>query len=70
MLFRSQVYDLSARFLPVSEKWNAEFYVKNVTDEDIKISSGSFITENGFVATYLPPRTFGVTFSYTLGEGG
>lgn len=64
-----QVYDLSARFVPESEKWMLEVYVKNATDEDVKISSGYFITENGFVATYLPPRTYGVTFSYSFGRG-
>jgi len=64
-----QVYDLSARFIPESEKWMAEIYVKNVTDENIKISSGNFITGNGFVATYSPPRTYGITFSYSF-EGG
>ncbi len=62
-----QVYDLSARFVPESGKWMAEVFVKNVTDEDVKISSGNFITGNGFVATYLPPKTYGVTLSYTFG---
>jgi outer membrane receptor protein involved in Fe transport len=64
-----QQYDLSARFVPESEKWMLEVYVKNATDEDIKISSGYFITENGFVATYMPPRTYGVTYSYSFGSG-
>jgi len=62
-----QTYDLSIRFVPQSGKWMVEAYVKNATDEDIKISSGYFITENGFVATYMPPRTYGATFSYSFG---
>jgi len=59
-----ETYDFSLRFSPSSKKWLAEAYVKNLTDENIKISSGYFITENGFVSTYLPPRTYGVTLSY------
>jgi len=64
-----QVYDLSARFVPESGAWMAEVFVNNITDEGVKIASGNFITENGFVATYLPPKTYGVTVSYTFGGG-
>ena len=64
-----QSYDVSARFVPESENWMLEVYVKNVTDENVKISSGYYITENGFVATYMPPRTYGVTFSYAFNGG-
>ena len=63
-----RLIDLSLRYKPLSNRWMVEAYVKNVGDENIKISSGNFITENGFVAVYMPPRTFGVTFSYTLGS--
>ncbi len=63
-----QSYDLSVRFSPESKKWTAEAYVKNVTDEAIKIASGNFITENGFVATYLPPRTYGIAVNYSFGD--
>ena len=61
-----QMYDASLRFEPVSEEWLVELYVKNLTDEDVKLSSGNFITEKGFVATYLPPRTYGVNFRYSF----
>jgi iron complex outermembrane receptor protein len=64
-----QIYDLSARFVPGSGKWMAEVFMKNITDEDVKISSGNFITENGFVATYTPPQTYGLTLSYAFGGG-
>ena len=59
-----QMYDMSLRVSPESKQWLIEAYVKNLTDENVKISSGHFITENGFAATYMPPRTYGVTFSY------
>lgn len=60
--------DFSLRYRPNSENWVLEAFVKNATDEAIKIASGDFITENGFVATYMPPRTYGVSVSYSTGR--
>jgi len=64
---RYQTYDISVRFSPWSQQWLAEAYVKNISDENIKVASGNFITEKGFSATYLPPRTYGIKFSYSFG---
>ena len=61
-------YDFSLRYRPYSERWMLEAFVKNATDEPIKIASGDFITENGFVATYMPPRTYGLSVSYSVGH--
>ncbi|MGS2722387.1 TonB-dependent receptor domain-containing protein [Porticoccus sp. GXU_MW_L64] len=53
-------FDLNLHYRPRNANWDAQLYVKNLTDEAVKLSSGNFITENGFVATYQPPRTVGV----------
>ncbi len=63
-----QTFDASLRFAAKSNKWSINAYVKNLTDENIKIASGNFITENGFVAIYMPPRTYGLTVNYALGQ--
>jgi len=59
-----QMYDLSLTFRPVSANWLVSMFVDNATDEDVKIDSGNVITEDGLVATYLAPRTFGLKFNY------
>jgi iron complex outermembrane receptor protein len=60
-----QLYDVSLRFKSSSKKWMIEGFIKNATDQNTKIASGNFITENGFSAIYRPPRTYGITFSYS-----
>ncbi len=64
-----QLYDVSLSYEHFSKKWSVDAFIKNITDENIKIDSGNFITENGFIATYMPPRTYGITFKYILGNG-
>jgi len=59
-------YDLSAYYENKARTWGLQAYIKNVTDENVKLSSGDFITENGFTANYLPPRTYGLIFSLSL----
>ncbi|WP_189415313.1 TonB-dependent receptor domain-containing protein [Cellvibrio zantedeschiae] len=56
-------YDISLRY-ESNNNWALEGFIKNVTDQNIKTSSGTFITPGGFDAIFLPPRTFGVTLSY------
>lgn len=56
-------FDASLRFEPSHHQWQLDAYVKNFTDRQVKTSSGSFITPQGFDAIYLPPRTAGVTMS-------
>jgi len=59
-----QIYDISLLYTPASGNWAFEAHVNNITDENIKTSSGTFITPKGFDAIYLPPRTAGVTLRY------
>ncbi len=56
--------DLSLRLTPRSRRWLLEGYISNATDETVKESSGNFVTENGFVAVYSPPRRMGLKLSY------
>ena len=60
------VFDLNVRYKASRKRWSVEAYVKNIGDEAIKISSGNFITENGFTANYLPPRTYGVLLKVAM----
>jgi iron complex outermembrane receptor protein len=57
-------FDLNAGLLSRDELWNISIWVKNVSDENIKTLSGTFITENGFIANYAPPRTYGVNVAF------
>ena len=57
---------LHAKFENKKKTWTFEAYVKNLTNEDVKLSSGNFITENGFTANYLPPRTYGLILKYSM----
>jgi iron complex outermembrane receptor protein len=59
-----QMFDLSLTFKPVSTNWTFSAFVNNATDEDIKIDSGNVLTAGGLVATYLPPRSYGLKFNY------
>lgn len=63
-----RTFDLSVGYTPVSKKWMLEAFAKNVTDEDIKIAAGNFITAQGFTAIYMPPRTYGLTLSFAFGD--
>ena len=58
--------DLNARYKSKKTPWAIEAYVKNVGNEDVKLSSGNFITANGFTANYLSPRTYGLNFKYSM----
>ncbi len=57
-------YDASLRYESNSSPWSLEAFVKNLTNQNIKTSSGTFITPGGFDAIFLPPRTAGLTLSY------
>jgi len=56
--------DLNAGLLADDEKWKISIWVKNLSDENIKTLSSTFITENGFIANYAPPRTYGVNLAF------
>lgn len=56
--------DLSVSLKSLKERWKIDLWVKNATNEAIKTRASSFITENGFIANYAPPRTYGVNIKY------
>jgi iron complex outermembrane receptor protein len=58
--------DLGLTYKPHAKNWDITAYLNNALNENVKIASGNVITEQGFVATYLPPRTYGITVSYSL----
>jgi len=58
--------DLGLMYKPYAKNWDIMVYLNNALNENIKIASGNVITEQGFVATYLPPRTYGIKVSYSL----
>jgi iron complex outermembrane receptor protein len=58
-------FDLSLHYAPHSGAWSVEAFVNNFTDQTIKTSSGTFLTEKGMSAIYTPPRVAGVSLSYT-----
>ena len=58
--------DLGLTYKPHTKSWEVAGYLNNALNENIKIASGNVITEQGFVATYLPPRTYGVRVSYSF----
>ncbi len=58
-------FDLSLRYAPHESAWSAEAFVNNVSDQNIKTSSGTFLTEKGMSAIFTPPRLAGISLSYT-----
>lgn len=59
-----RTFDASLRYESNNSNWSLEAFIKNLTNQNIKTSSGTFITPGGFDAIFLPPRTAGVTLSY------
>jgi len=59
-----RMYDMSLTFKPISTNWTVSAFINNASDAQVKIDSGNVITEGGLVATYLPPRSYGLKFNY------
>ena len=55
--------DLRLRFEAADDRWFAEAFVENVTDEKVN-SYGIFGGSNAYFANFDPPRTFGIRFGY------
>ena len=55
--------DLRLRFESADDRWFAEAFVENLTNEKIN-SYGIFGGSNAYFANFDPPRTFGVRFGY------
>lgn len=59
-------FDTSLRLVPLQGRWQLDAYVKNLTDTQVKTSSGTFITPKGFDAIFLPPRTWGIALTLDI----
>ena len=59
------VFDASLRFGPADERWSLIGYVRNLTNQDVKVLT-QFSSSTGNVVTtqYMPPRTYGVRASF------
>lgn len=58
--------DVKLTYKHFANNWEVIGYLNNVFDKDVKIASGNVLTEQGFVATYMPPKTFGISVNYSL----
>lgn len=58
--------DLNLTYKHFANNWEIIGYLNNAFDRDVKIASGNVLTEQGFVATYMPPKTFGIAVNYSL----
>ena len=47
-------------------QWTADFWVKNLTDEDVEAGSFAVSTSLSIGRVWLPPRTFGATLGYSF----
>jgi len=60
------MYDARLRYTSANEQWTAELWGKNLTDELVEGGSFAIATGRVIIATYLPPRTYGVTVGYNF----
>jgi iron complex outermembrane recepter protein len=58
------ILDLQLRFAAGNGRWTAELWGKNITDEEVVSSTFQLATARVLGATYMPPRTYGITFGY------
>ena len=55
--------DFSLRYTEPQDRWWANVYVQNITDDKIRTNAMRFAEANGgfvYVSQYLPPRTYGI----------
>jgi len=60
------MYDARLRYTSANEQWTAEVWGKNLTDELVEGGSFAIATGRVIIATYLPPRTYGITVGYNF----
>ena len=62
------IVDASLRYTSADERWSAEVFGKNLTDEEVAISADSVGPggNNLLEYTYKPPRIWGVRFDYNF----
>jgi iron complex outermembrane receptor protein len=58
--------DISLTYKHFANNWEIIGYLNNAFNKNVKIASGNVLTEQGFVATYMPPRTFGMMINFSL----
>jgi iron complex outermembrane receptor protein len=58
------LWDANIRYASGGERFTANFWVKNITDELVAGSTFALATARTLGVTYLPPRTFGLTLGY------
>ena len=58
------MFDMNVLWTSGDEHWTANFWVKNITDEQVASSTFQLATARTIGVTYLPPRTFGFTVGY------
>jgi iron complex outermembrane receptor protein len=60
-------YDATFEFGSSEGTWSVLTYVRNLTDEDVKSIAQVFGQMSNLASTvYMPPRTYGVRFTYTF----
>jgi len=58
------MFDARLRYTSPNEQWTTEIWGKNLSDEFVEAGNFAVATGRVIAATYLPPRTFGVTVGY------
>jgi iron complex outermembrane recepter protein len=58
------ILDLQLRFVSGDGRWTADLWGKNLTDEEVVSSTFQLATARVIGATYMPPRTYGITIGY------
>jgi len=56
--------DARISYVAANERWTASLWGKNLTDELVESGSFAVSLSRTIGRTYLPPRTYGVTFDY------
>jgi iron complex outermembrane receptor protein len=58
------ILDLQLRFQSADGRWHVNLWGKNLTDEEVVSSTFQLATARVIGATYMPPRTYGITVGY------
>jgi iron complex outermembrane receptor protein len=60
------MYDAALRYSSGDGRFTAELWGKNLSDELREASTFALATARTLGVTYLPPRTYGVSFGYSF----
>jgi iron complex outermembrane receptor protein len=56
--------DARIAYTDANDRWTASIWGKNLTDELVESGSFAVSLSRTIGRTYLPPRTYGITFDY------